>query len=133
MPVNEIKKIYIAGIGGVVVLLLITFGILSFFYTRSNRSEQYTNPFPLDDGDATYILSQVNNNYTLMYTKATGETHEIYVDSISIQPYKEYLGRPIRIKGYMKTTYKTVQCIKAPCDPVRTDIFVITDVDNEGY
>lgn len=129
MPVNEIKKIYIAGIGGVVVLGILTFVLLSFFYTSSpGQSAQYKNSFPLDDRSGTYILSKINDNYTLIYTTKSGETHEIYVDSISVQPYKEYIGQPIRINGYLKATYKTVQCIKAPCDPVRVDIFVITDI-----
>lgn len=128
MKSDQIKRIYVVSIIGGIILLLITFALLTINTNRSSATETTNTPFTLDDKNGTYILSQTNDNYVLTYTSSTGQIEQIYVDSISIQPYKEYIGQPIHVKGYLKTEYKTVQCIKAPCDPIQMDIFVIEKV-----
>lgn len=131
MQNSEMNTIYLFGIGTTVLLLALIFGYL--YISNPQASLQ-----PTQDGavslstmqpDNTYILSERTPGYFILSsTTPQGVRTDREVDPMSAIPYREFLDRPVEVKGHTKMIYKKVACIKAPCDELKSEIFVLDNV-----
>ncbi|MBP7967683.1 hypothetical protein KAZ66_05445 [Candidatus Woesebacteria bacterium] len=131
MQNSEMTNIYRFGIGGAVALLVLIFGYL---YIANPQASLH----PTQDGALSKVVIQEDTSYILLEkapgyfiltgTDPQGIQTDREVDPMSAIPYREFLDKPVELKGHMKMVYKKVQCIKAPCDELKSEIFVLDSV-----
>lgn len=131
MPNSEIERIYLFGIAGSILLLVLIFGYL--YISNPQASLQ-----PTQDGAVslssmqpgnTYILSERTPGYFILSsTTPQGVRTDREVDPMSAIPYRDFLDKPVEVKGHTKMIFKKVACIKAPCDEIKSEIFVLDNI-----
>ena len=121
-PVLIIVLMLIAG-GGI----LLTPGISKNAAKKTTSIKSPTEkPFPLADLSATYIIKKINENFMVTYQK-DGPPITIYVGKSEID-LNSYVDKPVDIEGTFKTEEQTVQCIKAPCNPIETTVLDVLSI-----
>lgn len=87
--------------------------------TRNNIGDEQDikKPFQLDDSEAEYTITKLNDKYLVNYTK-NAITESLYISSSKVD-LSQFLDQSLIIDGVFVEKTMQVQCFKAPCDPVQ--------------